>query len=567
MAFISVGQLAQSLESLQRFHAFFGVTFLSMKQTGVQVGTPTVWGSQQEEALLGQYFSPNGAPPGKPYCVPFGRKEPKTWFWKNSKYSGGTLQSARSRDAYSKALEHPSDKEWAFAPDYLGKLEALLPSKQRIPVFDLAAWLYRNEDLPPSLDDVESRFREEFKVADDEYMRLFDATRPTPTQYFSPAPIPEEELAQLIHGVPPGPSMLGRSEADLIQHLERWVSEKEGLVLPDGFIRAFYGALIAQRFVVLSGRPGTGKTAFVRAFTEGLSQFFENSVWPLEVSVGSDFSEADVLGYEKISGGIAATALSRKLFMSERPKDIYIVLLDEMNLSHVDHYLARLLPALESDAKVELPGLDSESLLPSDAFIVGTVNSFLEETTRFQLSSPVKRRANIVEMPNALGGLVADDDRGKFDKACVDLLKQTKGRILKRQKVGFPSVLDTFRLERLNAALAPNSDIRSNPFGDILWHVCQICSRSEATSLTLGVIQDILDYVAMSGRPWRVALGEQLAFKVAPQLSGPVKVCEELLSYVVAIDTGTGELRAAIAALEAILQTKDASTGHVLFRY
>ncbi len=76
MAYISIGQLAQSLEHLQPFHAFFGVTFLSMKETGVGVGTGTVWGGTQEEALLDRYFSPSGSPPGKPFCVPFGRKDP-----------------------------------------------------------------------------------------------------------------------------------------------------------------------------------------------------------------------------------------------------------------------------------------------------------------------------------------------------------------------------------------------------------------------------------------------------------------------------------------------------------
>ena len=190
--------------------------------------------------------------------------------------------------------------------------------------------------------------------------------------------------------------MLGRTEADLLQHLEHHVTQVEGLTLPTGFVHGFYGALVAQRFVVLAGRPGTGKTAFVRAFAEGLSTFFANAVSLIEVSVGSDFSEADALGYEKISGGLAATELSRKLFLSERPRDIYVVLLDEMNLGQVDHYLARLLPAIESDAKVELPGHGSPSQFPPDAFVVGTVNSFLEESTRAPLSSPVKRRSTEV---------------------------------------------------------------------------------------------------------------------------------------------------------------------------
>ena len=72
MPHISAGQLAKAIESLHRFHAFFGVTFLSMKRTGVKVGTPTAWGTQQEDALLEQYYSPPGALPGKPFFVPFG---------------------------------------------------------------------------------------------------------------------------------------------------------------------------------------------------------------------------------------------------------------------------------------------------------------------------------------------------------------------------------------------------------------------------------------------------------------------------------------------------------------
>ncbi|MGV4799297.1 hypothetical protein ACSMEB_09415 [Stenotrophomonas maltophilia] len=572
MAYISAGQLARSLEKLQPFHAFYGVTFLSMKETGVGVGTASVWGGAQEEALLRKYFAPAGAPPDKPYCVPFGRKDPESWYWKNSKYSGGTLQRARTTDNYREALERPTNREWAFTADYLDKLEGLLPDgssgqKLRIPVFDLAAWLYRHEDLGTSLDDVETKFRTEFKLNDDEYARLFDPSRPPVAQYFSPVAITEEELAQLIHGVPPGPSMLGRTEADLLQHIEHHVIRLEGLTLPPEFVRGFYGALIAQRFVVLAGRPGTGKTAFVRAFAEGLNTFFANAVSLIDVSVGSDFSEADALGYEKISGGLAATELSRKLFLSERPRDIYVVLLDEMNLGQIDRYLARLLPAIESDAKVELPGHGSPSQFPPDAFVVGTVNSFLEESTRAPLSSPVKRRANIIEMPNALGELVASDDRPKFDQACVDMLKQSKARVDKRARDGLGSVFDSFRSQRLTTALTPGSDVRSAAFGDLLWNICKACAGSDSTSLTFGVIQDVLDYVAMSGRPWRAALSEQLAQKVVPQLSGPSTVCEELLAFTAKVDAGTGDFSAATAALEALLRTKDLGTGHVLFKY
>lgn len=566
MPFIAVNKLEKALESLQRFHAFFGVTLLSMKQTGVVVGTTTTWGSQQEESLLSKYFSPAGAPPGKPYCVPFGRKDPANWFWKNTKYSGGTLQSARSRDAYKQALKHPTETEWAFTPEYIKKLAQLLPSGNRIPVFDLVAWLYREKELLASFDDIESEFREEFKISDVEYEKLFDSTRPDADEYFAPARISEEDLAQLIHGVPPGPTMAGRSEADLIKHIENWVITEEGLSLPVNFIQSFYSALLTQRFVILAGRPGTGKTAFVRAFANALKAFFANAVSLVEVSVGSEFSEADVLGYEKISGGLSSTELSETVFLSERPKDIYVVLLDEMNLSHVDHYLARLLPALESDSHVALPGKRSSMPFPADAFVVGTVNSFMEESTRFQLSSPVKRRANVIEMPNALEQLLVFDEREKFDKACVDLLKQTKSRIERRAKFAFASVLDTFRLARLKEALKKESEVRSDSFNEVIWGICKISAGSDSTSLSFGVVQDILDYVAMSGRPWRTALAEQIAFKVVPQLSGPSSICEELLVFICELDAAN-DFKVAKASLEALLKTKEIGTDYVVYRY
>jgi hypothetical protein len=94
-----------------------------------------------------------------------------------------------------------------------------------------------------------------------------------------------------------------------------------------------------------------------------------------------------------------------------------------------------------------------------------------------------------------------------------------------------------------------------------------VCAASDATGLTFGVVQDVLDYVAMAGRPWKVALSEQVAQKVVPQLSGPASVCEELFAYCTAADAGSGEFSAAISALQALLRTKDAGSGHVLFRY
>lgn len=575
MPHVAIGQVAQAIENLQRFHAFFGVTFLSMKQVGVRVGAPTVWGSQQEDALLKQYYAPSGAPPDKPFFLPFGRPDPDTGFWRNPKYSGGSLQSARTRDNFSEALEHPSRNEWAFAPNYVATLAKLLPkatgaaaTPRMLPVFDLAAWLYRDENLPSTLPEVEQKFRDEFGLTDvAEYTQLFDATPPNPAQFYAADPIDRDELILLTKGVPEGPSLAGRSEANLIEHIEIWLANEERLTLPVDFVKTFYTAAKAQRFVVLAGRPGTGKTAFVRGFANALKQFFMGSVSLIEVSVAQEFSEADVIGYEKISGGLAATQLSREMFLSGRPNDVYVVLLDEMNLSHVDHYLARLLPAFESDAPVELPGGGAIKRLPPDALLIGTINSYIEETTRLPLSGPVKRRANVLEMPNALGMIVQAGRRTEFETACQGVLQQTRDRVTRRQSEGLASTLDGFRIQGLDAALRDGSEVRGVMLMDALWAICEVCCSCSATALTFGVIQDILDYIAMSPTAAMPSLSDQIAQKIVPQMNGPAPVARQLLALVERLDAGTGTFLSAKTALDALLRTEDVGSGLVAYGY
>jgi hypothetical protein len=569
---VAVSQLAKAIDSLTRFHPFFGVTFLSMKKTGVNVTSPTIWGSSQEEALLRGAFAPPGAPAGKKYFVPFGRAEEETGFWRNPKYSGGSLQSARTRQKFSQALVRVSTEQWKFEPNYVATLASLLPRNGsaaiRLPVFDLAAWLYKDIELPNTLPEVEAKFRSDFNLADaNEYAVLFDASQPNPGQFFSPDPISRDDLIGLTQGVPEGPSLNGRTETDLVQHLKNWIRDRAKLALPDTFVEIFYTALKAQRFVVLAGRPGTGKTAFVRAFYKALSDFFENTVQLVEVSVAQEFSEADVIGYEKISGGLAATELSRKMFLSGRPNDIYVVLLDEMNLAHVDHYLARLLPSFESDSPVELPGESVTKNLPPDAFLVGTINSFIEENTRLPLSGPVKRRANVIEMPNFLESLVTNGQRADFDKTCIGLLQQTKDRITDRRNQGLGSVLDEFRINSLDSAMAAGSSIRGAELMDPLWEICSICCSETTTSPTFGIIQDVLDYVAMSPNNIARSLGEQIAHKIVPQLNGPARVARELLAAIDGFDHGTGNYSSAVEALEALLQSEDSASGLVMYRY
>ena len=94
---------------------------------------------------------------------------------------------------------------------------------------------------------------------------------------------------------------------------------------------------------------------------------------------------------------------SSKIENSNKP---YFLILDEMNLSHVERYFADFLSAMESNELISLHKSDDENYkddvvivpksieLPNNLFVIGTVN--IDETT-YMFSPKVLDRANVIE--------------------------------------------------------------------------------------------------------------------------------------------------------------------------
>ncbi len=129
------------------------------------------------------------------------------------------------------------------------------------------------------------------------------------------------------------------------------------------------------------------------------------------ISVGADWtSNEHVLGYPDgldKSRYVRTKALDLILRAAAEPGRPYFLILDEMNLSHVERYFSDLLSAIESDEPIHLhadknkdgsPGLrdgvPGEVCLPPNLYIIGTVN--VDETT-YMFSPKVLDRANVLE--------------------------------------------------------------------------------------------------------------------------------------------------------------------------
>lgn len=168
----------------------------------------------------------------------------------------------------------------------------------------------------------------------------------------------------------------------------------------------FVAALITKPFVILTGLSGSGKTRLAAAFATWICA--DESQY-LIVPVGADWTNRDpLLGYTDALNPHTYVlpengALALIIEASKNPSKPYFLILDEMNLSHVERYFADFLSVMESEGELLLhpPGdewkqskVPAKVALPKNLFIIGTVN--IDETT-YMFSPKVLDRANVIE--------------------------------------------------------------------------------------------------------------------------------------------------------------------------
>lgn len=178
------------------------------------------------------------------------------------------------------------------------------------------------------------------------------------------------------------------------------------------FSRRYITSLLAKPFVILTGNSGTGKTRISKQFAEYLEVIDINGEknW-LIVPVGADWTDnARVLGFYNplADNGVGKYEKTGIIKLIERANDNpeipYFLLLDEMNLSHVERYFSDFLSHMETpDNPFEIDGYrnkDDEDETtgklpyPENLFVIGTVN--IDETT-YMFSPKVLDRANVIE--------------------------------------------------------------------------------------------------------------------------------------------------------------------------
>jgi hypothetical protein len=287
-----------------------------------------------------------------------------------------------------------------------------------------------------------------------------------------------------------------------------------------GLVDRVVSSLAAKPFLILAGLSGSGKTLLGIMVSHWLA-FTPEQV--AVVAVGADWtSKHHLLGYPDALDGssfVRTPALELLLRAAADPTMPYFLVLDEMNLSHVERYFSDFLSAMESAQPIHLhgdeearAGVPSSLPFPKNVFVLGTIN--VDETT-YMFSPKVLDRANVIEftvsrasMRSYLEGGARFDSAGvlgsgaAFGTAIVDFAA-SQPALAEAGAENVQAIIDA--LDELFAAL----DTAGLQFG---YRTAREMVRYHLASRSL------------AGKDWKLVrdIDVQIAQRIIPRLSGDV---------------------------------------------
>lgn len=367
---------------------------------------------------------------------------------------------------------------------------------------------------------------------------------------------PAERLVEHLPPPPGGPDQPTWDEVPeddtLVEEIQQRLKQYHFDVEP-WVIRSFIYSLRTDRFAVLAGKSGTGKTSFVRYFCGALQNILSGiEVRQIIVPVRPDMAEWELLGHQSLAGDYVPSPAMRELNRAHGAGGaIRLLLLDEMNLAIPDLYATALLTAVTNRIPIDLPGStqnigwlreDGKWLPPPGTVAVGTVNSYLEEPGRQPLSGPVKRRSSQIDFPDRVHEYVEANDEAGFRAFCETLRQQ----------------LQTTAGDAEMFLMADPTAAFEEPIEDevleVLWSLAQLLAPRPEVAMTAGVVQSMVGLVAV-GPGWEVEalLDAAVAQKVLPLLRGDESLLDEIASAL-APHGAFRRSNAALASLRAAAQ-------------
>ena len=311
---------------------------------------------------------------------------------------------------------------------------------------------------------------------------------------------------------------------------------------------------LTKPFVILTGASGTGKTKLAESVAHYLANA-DSSNFKI-VPVGADWTDnRHVLGFvnhlrdDGTDGKrpiYQTTDILDLLLEASENKDVpYFLILDEMNLSHVERYFADFLSVMErSGGRISLhkegSGDNAESRLlrhpddklgvpqaidyPQNLFVIGTVN--IDETT-YMFSPKVLDRATVIEfkvgteaigsyLENPAGYPEMNRAADGVAKVFLELSLNARADGLAAMDVGLKKVLNQHLLEIFGIMEKGRYEFAYRTINEVIRYL-KVCHELAE------------DKKAWMDGEWKADFDAQILQKILPKLHGSIGRISDLI--------------------------------------
>ena len=200
----------------------------------------------------------------------------------------------------------------------------------------------------------------------------------------------------------------------LCENLRNFAASRLRLYYDISDIRRFVAGMAVSHIIILQGMSGTGKTSLAHAF----GAFIDNrsTIIPVQPMWKE---RTDLVGYyNEFTKKFNETLLLEKMYEANYSEDVYITVLDELNIARVEYYFAEFLSLLELpnpderyiDVVTDMWENDPPQLvggrikLPPNMWYIGTANN---DDSTFAISDKVYDRAMILNLDSKSERFVA----------------------------------------------------------------------------------------------------------------------------------------------------------------
>lgn len=337
-----------------------------------------------------------------------------------------TIRTRTFLNSWHAAELNQTDFSWRlnekFADIFVTKALSKEGIVQRVPLVDLAVWLFREESFPDgsSSEALEQRFLERFPFSTADYQKLFRFTPEDPAHIFTNAAPPPEAIAVGIRKALLSPEIKNAKESG---------SKDEPLEEDDAVLQQVKNLIaLGTSGIILKGCPGTSKTWYAKKISATLVKHSDH-VFHVQFHPAYGYEDF-VEGYLPDETKKAGFRIADKIFLqactlASTVSTPVIIIIDEINRGDPARILGEVLTYIEHDYRgtpFRKAYSGDPAFVPKNLMLIGTMNEFDRSITQLDLA--LIRRLDHIQLKPSSELVTSFLEAGEFTVEQIDRIVQ-----------------------------------------------------------------------------------------------------------------------------------------------